>query len=152
MAAKLNFSPMSFTNNPCNADPVSGPMDVLVHELVHCQRSLSRIMSNAKLTGALAAYENEEEYFAVVFANVYASVHSRGVVDAGGLRSDHGAGVLPSAQMDSAVFMAHSENYRLIKKYCEQQPKLTRDVAAVPVKFNPFRTYYEGRARAGGAR
>ena len=142
MAALLNFSPMNFTKSPCNADPVTGPMDVLVHELVHCQRSLERIMSFEKLAGALALYENEEEYFAVVFTNVYASVHSLGVVASGGLRSDHANGVLPAAQTDSAVFLTHPENYRLIRKYCRQQPGLTREVAEVPVKFNPFRTYY----------
>ena len=83
----------------------------------------------------------------MVYANVYASVHSRGVVADGGLRSDHDRGVLPSAQMDSAVFLANPENYRLIKKYCDQESTLTREVAGVPVKFNPFRTYYEWKAR-----
>ena len=142
MAAKLNFSPLNFAHNPCNADPVSGPMDVLVHELVHCERSLSRIMSDRKLGGALAGYENEEEYFAVVYANVYASVHSVGEVVSSGLRSDHGSGVLPAADMDSAVFLSHPENRQLIQKYCEQEPGLTKEVADVAARFNPFRSYY----------
>jgi hypothetical protein len=147
MAAKLNFSPLNFIHNPCNADPVSGPMDVLVHELVHCERSLSWLMSDTKLTGVLAAYENEEEYFAVVYANVYASVHSVAEVGNTGLRSDHGHGVLPAADMDSAIFLSHPENYNLIRKYCDQEPGLTQEVAEVSAKFNPFRTYYQGRAK-----
>lgn len=147
MAAKLNISPLDFAKSPCNAGPVMSPMDVLVHELVHCDRSLARIQSNTKLNGALAGYENEEEYFAVVFANVYASVHSLGNVADNGLRSDHDKGVLPSAEMDSAVFLANRDNYRLIAKYCQQQPKLTQEVAQAPGKFNPFRTYYEWKAK-----
>jgi hypothetical protein len=34
-----------------------------------------------------------------------------------------------------------------VEKYCRSQPKFTREVSAIAVKFNPFRTYYAIKER-----
>jgi hypothetical protein len=127
--------------------PVSNPLHVLVHELVHAQRQVSRVSNNNKLSGALAGYEYEEEFYAIVFANVWASTHTIGAAQADGLRSDHGTGRLPSPDEDSELWMRNADNYRMVDKYCRSQSKLTRDMSEIQVKFNPFRTYYKWKER-----
>jgi len=149
MAVPVWFSPETFMNmSPCTwGQPVSNPLHVLVHELVHAQRFVSRISNNNKLTGALAGYEYEEEFYAIVFANVWASTHTVGAATRDGLRADHGTGRLPSPEEDSEVWMTNRDNYRMVEKYCHSQSKLTREMAEIPVKFNPFRTYYAWKTR-----
>jgi hypothetical protein len=147
MASKVNFSPETFMHATCHLGLNFTPLEVLVHELVHAQRHVTRIAKDVPLTGPLAGYENEEEFFAVMFTNVWSSTHSLTSVSRDGLRSDHGTGRLATPNDDSDVFMTNRDNYRLIKKYCSQQPKMTRELADIQVKFNPFRTYYTWKAK-----
>jgi hypothetical protein len=153
MATKVRFSPETFQcmSGCSRGKPVSNPMEVLVHELVHAQRHVSRVATHAKLSGALSLYDTDEEFYAVAFTNVWASNHSTGNVVANGLRANHTAHArLWSPDDDSEIWMTNRDNYRMMEKYCHSQPKLTREMADIPVKFNPFRTYYNGKARKAG--
>jgi len=147
MATRVNFSPETYAKAPCHSGPSATPFEVLVHELVHAQRHISRIARHKELKGSMDGYGNEEEFFAVVFTNVWSSAHARTSVGADGLLANHGSARMPAAQEDSEVFMANRDHYFLVKKYCEQQSELTRQVALVDVKFNPFHTYYAWKAK-----
>lgn len=151
MAMKVNFSPGTWTL-PCSANAAlcggGGflPDEVLLHELVHAQRHISCLSKQVSLKGtSLSAFENEEEFFAVTVANVYISESGRAPSAIPGqsrLRSDHGSRTLSADEDWDLVQFVDPDYVRLVKKYCEQHPKLSRALAGVNAKFNPFRTHY----------
>jgi hypothetical protein len=150
-AMKVNFSvgtwalPCSAASTLCGG-PGFLPDEVLLHELVHTQRHISGLDRQVSLKGtSLEAYENEEEFFAVTVANLYMSESGRTASAVPGqsrLRSDHGSGALSADEDWDLVQFVDPEYVRLVKKYCEQHPNLSRGLAGVDAKFNPFRTHY----------
>jgi hypothetical protein len=93
----------------------------------------------------LSAFENEEEFFAVTVANLYISESGRAASAIPGqsrLRSDHGTSALSADEDWDLVQFLDPAYIRLVKKYCEQHPKLSRGLAGVNARFNPFRTHY----------
>ena len=151
MAMKVNFSPGTW-KLPCSATsaycggPGFLPDEVLLHELVHAQRHISGLSRQVSLKGtSLDGFGDEEEFFAVTVANLYISESGRSASAFPGqsrLRSDHGRGALSADEDWDLVQFLDPAYIRLVKKYCEQHPKLSRGLAGVDAKFNPFRTHY----------
>jgi hypothetical protein len=152
---RIEFSPATFAttvtvagvrmpNYAALINPGFRPDQVLLHELVHAGRVVGHQVNTIKLTGLMAAYDNEEEFFAVVVANIYMSEKGVPVTF---LRASHRlTGVLSSAKTASEVFLFADDNYRLIEKFCAQHPTLSTMLKDVQAPFNPIRAYYEARA------
>ena len=152
MAVPVRFTAENFMNT-CHLGPNQTPLEVLIHELVHAQRMVARIFDPVSLKGtSLDRYDDEEEFFAVMFTNIWSSAHAVTTVRTGnaqGLRDGHDYTQLSSE--DPAQFMRDPDKYRLIAKYCDKQPQLTRSLADIQVQFNPFRVYYQMRAKGAAA-
>lgn len=151
-AMKVNFSAETW-NMPCakGSKLCGGPGfladEVLLHEFVHAQRDISGLSRQVSLANtSLRAYDNEEEFFAVTVANLYISESGRGedrTTGASRLRSSHKDDTLPETGDNVDLIQFVDTDYvRLIKKYCEQHPRLSRGLAGVNAQFNPFRTHY----------
>ena len=124
-------------------NPGFKPDEVLLHEMVHAGRVLGGDLKTIKLKGAMKDYDNEEEFFAVLIANIYLS--EKGTPSTF-LRPSHRlGGILAAAKQASEAFLFVDDNYRLIEKLCDQQPIVTKMLRDVPGRFNPIRAYYESR-------
>ncbi len=131
--------------------------DVLLHELVHSGRTLGGdARSDRKLHGALAKYENDAEYFAVLVANIHISELNRPAplgerppttafpgVPRTNIRFGHGFDELPPSLTVSENFMRIPENYLQVARYCQQHPNIAPMIAKSPASFNPIQTYFE---------
>src|SRR5262249_51922405 len=84
--------------------PGSAPDEVLLHELVHSLREMEGHLNQVPTTGTNLAYENIEEYLAVLVTNIYVSERDGPLAQ---LRFGHGGGLLPPSQQKSAGFLAH---------------------------------------------
>jgi hypothetical protein len=115
--------------------------EVLLHEMVHSARGLGREAKVIKLTGAMAPYENEEEFFAILVANIYESEKGKSNIS---LRRSHffEMNSLTPNEAASEVFLFLNDNFRLIAKFCEQHPKMAPTIARVEAKFNPIKAYF----------
>ncbi|HJQ61192.1 MAG TPA: hypothetical protein VJ890_30080, partial [Vineibacter sp.] len=116
--------------------------EVLLHELVHAARALSGDFDAAAMKGAMAPYDTEEEFVAIMVANIYISEKGKPAVF---LRRSHSTEATGLAEKDTdpEIFLYKDDNYRLVKKFCDQHPRVSRMVADVPAKFNPVRAYYD---------
>src|SRR5262249_35783029 len=132
----------------CRIGPGSaayGPDTVLVHELVHALRytrgQLSRVPTLDK------GYDNEEEYFAILVANIYISEKGRISLVA----NHQSYGTLAAAMSTSEGFLGkgvsppsrdHLENRRLIHKLvCENHGLCVQLSQRVTAAFNPIREF-----------
>lgn len=128
--------------SPCSRGPGDQyPDSVLLHELVHAGRSLGGDAKTVPLTGALAGYEFEEEFFAILVQNIYLSETKRAYKT--GLRKDHSSAVMDSDDYDPKYFLSNPENFRLVEKYCGQHPNIAPMLAKAPADFNPIKVYYD---------
>lgn len=115
--------------------------DVLLHEMTHAMRQMSGLMDKTPLGHN---YDNEEEFYAILVANIYASEWGRN----NDLRlSHHSHDHLGHDQDASAKFLPkrdmHDYRYRLIRKLVDEEPQLCHRIAMAPAKFNPIRRYFE---------
>lgn len=148
----IEYSPSTFAtivsvggikmpNHLAILNPGFKPDEVLLHEMVHAGRVLGHQLNQIKLTGAMANYDNEEEFFAVLVSNIYLS--EKGTPSTF-LRASHQlTGILNKAKAASEVFLFADDNYRLIEKFCEQHPRISKMLQNVRAQFNPIRAYYE---------
>jgi hypothetical protein len=116
------------------------PDEVLLHETTHALRQVYGVSDPRPLDHA---YDTEEEFFAILVANVYASELHR-LHD---LRADHHSHHEISASQDtSAEFLPRLDpndyKYRLVKKLVDQEPRLAHKLAHVRAAFNPIRRYF----------
>src|SRR5262249_4938502 len=66
LVAQVAFSPKVFAaQSPCGRGPGHQADVVLLHELVHAGRRLGLDYKYVPLSGSLADYDNEEEFFAI---------------------------------------------------------------------------------------
>lgn len=119
----------------------ASPDEVLLHEMVHALRMLIG-MSESVALGHL--YDDEEEFFAILIANIYVSELNR----RDDLRSDHhGFRRLSENQDTSEEFLPKADTndyrYRLVRKLVMQEPFLCMNLANVPGTFNPIRRYFD---------
>lgn len=119
-----------------------GPDDTLVHELVHALRDvrgqLLQVPTRSK------NYDNEEEFFAILVQNVYASEKGMTI-----LRHDHhGNAALPSRLSTSEKFLGKGqrpitleelENRLLVSKLVRENNDLCKNIFLhVKAAFNPI--------------
>jgi len=148
---------VEFTRSPwtgasrCAHGPGSSADEILIHELVHAMRNLGKDSRNIPLTGSMAGYQNEEEFFAVLVANIYTSESgrqpARWLVGSGnvrsGLRADHmGWSNLSDNQSTAVDFLMNPDNYRLVKKFCSQHTQIAPQIGDASARFNPIKVFY----------
>jgi len=146
------FTPGTFVKycSEHNAGHKSGaqPDEVLFHEMVHATRQMRGIYDAAPL-GFL--YDTEEEFYAILLANIYASETGRPV----DLRSDH-FGFEHLAEDTNVKFLPRKDmrdyRYRLIYKFVHQEPKLAQELNKLKkIPFNPIRRFYDLQRTRGHA-
>ena len=123
----------------------TGPDDNLVHELVHSLREMRGQFN--RIATRTTGYENQEEYFAILLQNIYASEKGLTI-----LRRDHyGDGPMLKSLSTSETFLGKGqrplsteqlENRQLVTRLTNECLTLCRNVVShVHAAFNPIREY-----------
>ena len=117
------------------------PDEILLHEMVH---SLRQMIGKSEQKSLDHMFDTEEEFFAVVVADIYASELKR----TADIRSDHHGFDRIADNLDtSAEFLPKVDpadyKYRLVQKMVKQEPHLCHALAQVPAAFNPIRRYFD---------
>lgn len=129
------FDPDALASRRCShGNPGTMPDEILIHEMVHALRFMQGRANPWPTTNH--AYTNDEEFLAIVIANVYISAY-------GGLRlraNHEGHQMLQAPLNTSAGFLTNADNLRLMKIY-RLLWSYTFNRLALLVKpwFNPFR-------------
>jgi len=132
--------------------------EVLFHELTHCGRKLGGFKShslnpnvNDDKTGSpspyadadTAAYNNIEEFIAILVSNIYMSENGSKV-----FRATHDWSaeslfpfILDQAQSSSEGFLTRKGIYALVKFFCQTDP-IAPKLAEIDTPFNPVRAYF----------
>lgn len=126
------------------------PESVLLHELLHAFRSVSnKLEMNALSIGGLAKYDAPEEFFAVLVENIYQSELKRNI------RAHHQGFYNLDKRLEGSFefFKVSIQAFALIKRFCDENPGLTRALAKVEVPFNPLAAFFKdsGKAKAFSA-
>ena len=111
------------------------PDEVLLHEMVHALRQMQGRSNPVPTEDALRNYDNEEEFLAIVVANVYMSANNKTQLRAG----HNGFKPLDSALSTSAGFLTEPGNLRLMNIYKLVWQPTFWHLHTVPASFNPFR-------------
>jgi hypothetical protein len=140
----VSFTPLTFSKY-CSQQKKghkvgAQPDEVLFHEMVHATRHMRGLLNPLPL-GFL--YDTEEEFFAILLANIYASETGRAV----DLRSDH-AGFEHLNTDTNAKFLPKRDmgdyRYRLVCKLVQEEPRMAHELNRLHhVPFNPVRRYFE---------
>jgi len=129
------------------------PDEILLHEVVHAIRLMRGIFGQFPVG---FGYDDEEEFFAILVANIYASEMNRVIkvfnVSVPDLRCNHHGyeqcsltdeGFLP----EQGTQYQADENYRLVKKFIDQHAVTAQAMKDIDCSFNPIRRYFELTAR-----
>lgn len=138
------FTPVIFTKYCNQHKPAlkagAQPDEVLIHEMFHATRMMRGVFDPRPL-GFL--YDTEEEFFAILLANIYASETGRPL----DLRSDHHDFAPLLANTDTRFLPKKDMSdyrYRLVDKLVRQEPQLANDLRHLKhTAFNPVRRYFE---------
>jgi hypothetical protein len=139
----ISFTPSMFTKF-CNQQKKghkagAHPDEVLFHEMVHAVRQMRGLLNPLPL-GFL--YDTEEEFYAILLANIYASETGRAI----DLRSDH-HGFEHLTTDTNAKFLPKKDmtdyRYRLVDKLVHEERQMALALAKIHAPFNPIRRYYE---------
>jgi hypothetical protein len=134
-----------FNNAPRHVKTLSGPAsrsdEVLLHELVHASRQMNGCFYDMPVSGD---YDDEEEYLAVVIANIYLSNKTQTVFR----KNHHGHHILPNPDdfLDSTA--CNLTPRVLLERLRLNQGTLYQALAAIPeasTPFNPVRWYEDER-------
>jgi hypothetical protein len=137
----ISFTPGMFTKY-CNQHKNghrSGaqPDEVLFHEMVHATRQMRGIFNPLPLG---FFYDTEEEFFAILLANIYASETGRPI----DLRSDHHTFDHLTTDTDAKFLPGKTDyRYKLVSKLIHQEPGMALQLRNIHCLFNPIRRYYE---------
>jgi hypothetical protein len=123
-----------------------GPDDLLVHEMVHALRFARGLLNSVPTWDK--GYDNEEEFFAILVANIYSSEKGRTRLRAG----HHGYVLMPEEMNTSEGFLGkgvsppwrgHLENRQLIQKFVCQNYGLCAQLCekVTAAAFNPIREF-----------
>ncbi len=140
----VSFNPLTWTNycsqqkkgHKCGAHPD----EILFHEMIHATRQMRGIFNPLPL-GFL--YDTEEEFYAILIANMYASETGRKI----DIRADHHTFnhmVTDTNELFLPKKDAADYRYRLIAKFVQKEARLAAGLARLKhVPFNPVRRYFE---------
>ena len=115
------------------------PDEVLFHEMTHATRQMRGILNSLPL-GHM--YDTEEEFFAILLANIYASETGRPY----DIRESHHGHEHMSTDTDEQFLPKKDMSdyrYRLVSKLVHQEPDMCRELRSVRTPFNPIRRYFE---------
>lgn len=126
-------------------DYIPTPESVLVHELVHTNLQLSKnpLGRLPKLGKGWDSGEGEE-FLSVLVEDIFRSETGTS------LRARHnGWRHLEQELADSFRFFTVSQKaFMVVDRFCKDEPKLSRSLAAVKASFNPLTAYYKDPAMA----
>lgn len=142
--SQVRFTPMMLSNfcNQQQPGHKSGcqPDEALFHEMIHATRQMRGFFNPVPLG---FFYDTEEEFFAILLANIYASETGRPL----DLRSDHRTFDHLSTDVN-ATFLPRKDmtdyRYRLVDKLVRQEPRMVQELKRLTnTAFNPIRRYFE---------
>ncbi|MCL2714750.1 MAG: hypothetical protein FWD68_09275 [Alphaproteobacteria bacterium] len=124
------------------------PDEILLHEMVHAVRLMKGLM--IPIIPLPNDYENDEEFFAILVANIYASETHRVIRVSKGVsypdqRADHNKYKL-STESEIDFMPAKDDgdfHFVLVRKLVAEQPAFTNSLRQVDCPFNPIRRYFE---------
>jgi hypothetical protein len=112
------------------------PDEILLHEMVHALRDMQGLTNPVPTT---TRYKNEEEFLAIVIANVYVSVKRN---DNEQLRKDYvHFGVLEKPLNTSNGFLADGEHKKILEFYATRWQSVFDPLEKINTTkriFNPF--------------
>ncbi len=119
------------------------PDEILLHEMVHALRMMQGVFNPVPTTGR---YKNEEEFLALVIANVYISKKKGNKL----LRPDYQLryGPMKSPLNTSDGFLKDDENKRILEYYASAWQPIFGQLGAVDTDFNPFRPFNKTAQKA----
>src|SRR5262249_50212980 len=135
------------SRGPCRLTPSSDdtPDTTMLHELVHALREMRGQMYQVPTLDK--GYDNEEEYFAILVANIYMSEQGK----KNRRKARHSHTKLPEALSTSETFLGKDasppsrdqlENRRLVHKFVCQNYNLCAYLSrSVTAAFNPIREF-----------
>ncbi|MCI0637699.1 MAG: M91 family zinc metallopeptidase [Gemmataceae bacterium] len=145
--ATVHFTPDGLRKSRCQTKHKVHPDDILVHELVHGLRMMDGRLTKAATTGKLEDYDDEEEYLAIVVANIYLSA-KLGSQANNRLRADHhGFDPLLPPFNTSAGFLSEPENVAMLAKFYVGEYDLLQGLGDIDVPFNPVRELIQNGAK-----
>lgn len=131
----ITFTPQHFIPN--DIAPTLGidnptkhfePDEFLLHEIVHGLRQMSGLMNQRKVPFQ-RGYDNIEEFFAILIANIYRSECGRDKI-----RKDHGREFIETTE---AKFVRKGLNRSHIRQLRREHPLLFSELRKIDVPFNP---------------
>jgi hypothetical protein len=130
LAARLR-TPAAIKTPTKMPDPLAKADEILVHEMVHAIRDLAGVSARCRVPRQ-PRYDNFEEFYAIVVANVFRSECGRKEV-----RNDnHHA--FESMSVGGKGFLALQFNRIHMQRFCRQHPFLAAELSSVSAYFNPF--------------
>jgi hypothetical protein len=146
--ALVYFSP-EFYSPPGRVYRKPGPGteadEALLHEMVHAARILRDVADELRNANPPdnPGWDNDEEFFAIVLANVYRSELTTRGWHRPGLRKDHKSGAaLEPKFADPKVFLGLGLNPLRFQRWSVEQKELFQDVRQVRCPFNPIRAFF----------
>lgn len=133
----VRYSPGTYANSACSGGKYgSQPDEALFHELVHGYRHLRGIHNPIPTTDKLYGYWNEEEWLAILIANIYISVkngHNKN------LRKDHASHEELKAPLNTSDgFLRDYSQLRLVEKYVGQELQWFEKLKRIMAPYNPI--------------
>jgi hypothetical protein len=124
--------------------PGMAPDEVLLHELVHSLREMEGHLNQIPTCGKDTAYENQEEFLAILITNLYVSERYGPHIP---LRFGHGLGAtLPADQRTSDGFLKDADNLLWVRFLASKEPDLFASLATVvQAPFNPIAEFWNNR-------
>lgn len=124
----------------------NNPDELLLHELVHSMREMLGQLH--RYPTSVSGYDNEEEFFAILLANIYISEKGGKVLRSshhgfyGALSADLAGSEKFLGKDDPVITVEKFENRRLVKKLAGQNYDVCSTIAAhVTADFNPIGEY-----------
>ena len=111
--------------------------EYLLHEMVHGLRHMAGVSHARPLVGSMVRYDDEEEFFAILIANIYMSEKGERLLR----RDHHGHYPLGKDRDSSREFLLDLQNASLIRKLYTQQRAFCERIRAVRCRFNPIRRH-----------
>jgi len=149
--AEIRFTPRMFADLLATSKrlhPGAEPDEILVHEMVHAVRIIMNLASGSA-SQLDYKYENEDEFYAFLIANIYASETFR-IMKCNYLTPDVCALTDEEFLTETSSDKKTALHFRLVRQLVSQMPVLTNALRLIHCSFNPIRRYYEIMAKKGG--